>query len=135
MQATTASGNWNEKMGMTADMALSKDNIKLKTKAAINSDMNISGYADGNLQDTVMVGSADFKIMKQEYAWDVKYENGIAHYEYTKPDKTSADVNMDAEYFDFNGLTENMMENAKYQIIKYPWLFRLKKWKMQNLMP
>lgn len=113
MQATTASGNWNEKMGMTADMALSKDNIKLKTKAAINSDMNISGYADGNLQDTVMVGSADFKIMKQEYAWDVKYENGIAHYEYTKPDKTSADVKMDAEYFDFNGLTENMMENAK----------------------
>lgn len=110
---TMASGSWTEDMSMTADMNISRDSATTKTKAVITSNMNISNYSENDLSGVKMSGSADMSIMGQTYAWDILYENGIAHYKYTEPDQTSVDVETDSGWFNFNSLTQDMMENAK----------------------
>lgn len=113
MQATTASGSWSEKLTMTANMAISDGSAKMKTKATITSDMDISNYDEKNLSGIKMSGSASMSVMGQAYAWDIVYENGIAHYTYTEPNQTSADLEMDPSYFNFDTMTEDMMTKAK----------------------
>ena len=113
IQATTSSGSWTEDLTMTADMSISKGSAKTKTKVTITSNMDISNYSANDLSSIKMSGSADMSVMGQKYAWNIQYENGIAHYEYTEPNQTTADIEMDPSCFDFNSMTADMMEKAK----------------------
>ncbi|MCI7180562.1 MAG: hypothetical protein MSA26_08305 [Lachnospiraceae bacterium] len=113
IQVITSSGSWTEDLTMTADMSISKGSAKTKTKATITSNMDVSNYSVSDLSNIKMSGSADMSVMGQKYTWNIQYENGIAHYEYTEPNQTTADIEMDPSCFDFNSLTADMMEKAK----------------------
>lgn len=113
IRATTSSGSWTEDLTMDADMSISQGNAKTKTKVTVTSSMDISDYTAGNLSDIKMRGSGGMNVMGQNYAWKIQYENGIAHYEYTEPNETAIDLEMDPGCFDFDVMTADMMENAK----------------------
>ena len=113
MQVTTASGSWAETLTMTANMAISDGSTKMKTKATVTSEMDISNYDNSNLSSIKISGSASMSVMNQIYAWDMIYENGVAHYTYTEPTQTSADLEMDPSCFNFDTITDDMMEKAK----------------------
>lgn len=113
IQVTTSSGSWTENLSMTADMSISKGSAKTKTKATITSNMDVSNYSASDLSSIKMSGSADMSIMGQKYAWNVKYENGIAHYEYTEPNQTTIDIEIAPSCFNFNSMTADMMEKAE----------------------
>lgn len=109
----TQYGSWSENLSMTADMTLTKGKSKVKTKATIASVMNIDNCYEDDFLNATMSGAVSMSVMGQSYAWNVVCENGIAHYEYTEPSKTSVDIEMDKSCFDFGTLTEDMMNNAK----------------------
>ena len=52
-------------------------------------------------------------VMNQTYAWDMVYENGVAHYTYTEPTQTSADLEMAPSCFNFDTIIDDMMEKSK----------------------
>ncbi len=113
IQATTSSGSWTEEMTMTADMSISQGKAKTKTKATLTSSMDISNYSANDLSDVKMSGSANMNVMGQDYAWNIKYEDGVAHYEYTEPNKTTASIEADPSCFNFNALTADMLKKSK----------------------
>lgn len=113
IQVTTSSGNWTENLTMTADMSISRGSAKTKTKVIITSNMDVSNYSASDLSGIKMSGSAVMSIMGQKYAWNIQYEKGIAHYEYTEPNQATADIEMDPSCFDFNSMSADMMEKAK----------------------
>ena len=108
--ATTASGNWTENIVMEADLTLLKDRSRIKTKVRLDSDMVISNYSKENMS---ILGSVKANIMEQHIAYDVRYENGVAHYQYTEPKKMEADLEIKPDYYDFNNMTEESMKKAK----------------------
>lgn len=112
-EVTTASGSWTEDLTMTADMKITQGSAKVKTKVTLTSNMDVSNYSENNLSNIKMFGAADMSVMGETYAWTIQYENGVAHYEYTAPNQTSADLEMDPSYFDFNTVTSDMMKKAK----------------------
>lgn len=105
VKKTTESGNWSENLSMTANMAITDGNAKTKTKVTLTSDADVSNYSESNLSQIHISGSAEMTAMGQTYAWEMEYENGTAHYRYTKPDKTSADMKIDPSFFNFEILT------------------------------
>ena len=111
--ATMASGNWTENLDMTANMKISDGSTNLKTEFTVTSIMDIWDYDTNNLSAIKMKGSATMQVMNQMYAWNILYENGIAHYEYEKPEQSSVDIEIEPSYFDFNVFTEDMMENER----------------------
>lgn len=113
VQNTINSGSWTENLTMTADMTISNGGAKIKTKATVNSLANVFNYSESDLSNLQMSGSASMNVMGQSYAWDVQYKNGVAHYEYTEPNQTSADIETDPGCFNFNTLTQDMLEDAK----------------------
>lgn len=112
-QKTTASGSWSEHLVMTANMAITDGSSKTKTKVTLTSDADVSDYAESNPSQIRMSGSAEMTVMGQTYAWDMEYENGTAHYRYTKPNQTSADMKIDPSFFNFGTMTSDMMTDAK----------------------
>lgn len=113
MQATVKSGSWTEDLTMTADMALESGGTKVKATIDFNSLVDVSNYSESDPSAVRMSGSASMSVMGQTYAWNIEYENGIAHYEYTEPMQTSADIEMDPSCYNFDTLTADMLENAK----------------------
>lgn len=113
IQKTMASGSWSESLNMTANMTISNGSAQTKTKATVTSDMDISNYYKNDSSKVNMSGSASMNLMGQVYEWDITYENGIAHYEYTAPNQTTVDLEVNPNCFNFNTLTEDMMEKAK----------------------
>ena len=113
VQATVGPGSWMEVLEMEADMTIQKGNAKTKTKVTLNSSMDISDYSENDLPNLKISGFTDMKVMGQTYSWNVVYENGVAHYKYTKPNKTTADIKIDPICFNFDTLTEDMLKNAK----------------------
>lgn len=113
VQATVGTGSWTEALTMTGDMSISKGSAKTKTKVTLESLMNISDYSEEDTSQTKVSGDVSIKVMNQTFAWKMQYENGVIHYEYTEPDQTSADVEMEPSYLDLNLLTEDMLEDAK----------------------
>lgn len=112
-EMTTASGSWTENLTMTADMKIAQGNAKVKTKVTLTSSMDVSNYSESNLSNIKVSGSADMRVMGETYAWTILYENGVAHYEYTSPNQTTANLEMDPSYFDFNTVTPDMLSKAK----------------------
>lgn len=110
---TTASGKWNESMSLTANMAISNGSAKTKTKMTMTSDAYVSGYSETDLSKLFMSGSAEMSVLGQTYAWNMRYENGTAHYQYTQPNQTSADLKIDPSFFNFETMTSDMMTKAK----------------------
>ncbi len=113
VNATIGSGSWTEALSMTGDMKISKDKSKIKTKVTLESVMDIDNYLEEDVSKIQMSGNVSMNVMNQTYAWNVQYENGIAHYEYTEPTQQTADIEMDPSYFNLDLLTADMMENAK----------------------
>lgn len=112
-QKTMASGSWSEHLVMTANMSITDGNAKTKTKVTLTSDADVSNYSENDPSQIRMSGSAEMTVMGQTYAWDMEYENGTAHYRYTKPNQTSADMKIDPSFFNFGTITSDMMTNAK----------------------
>lgn len=113
VQAITSSGSWTEALTLTGDMAISKGKVKTKTKVTLEALMDIDNYSEEDVSQVQISGNVSMKVMNQTYAWNTEYENGVAHYEYTEPTQTSADIEMDPSYFNLNLLTDDMMEDAK----------------------
>ena len=113
VKATTGSGSWTEALSMTGDMKISKDKAKTKTKVTLESFMDIDNYSEDDASQIQMSGNVSMNVMNQTYAWNVQYENGTAHYEYTEPTEQTADIEMDPSYFNLDLLTADMMEDAK----------------------
>lgn len=110
---TIATGSWSEYLVMTANMAITDGSAKTKTKVTLTSDADVSNYSESDLSQIRMSGSTEMTVMGQTYAWDMEYENGTAHYRYTKPNQTSADMKIDPSFFNFGTMTSDMMTNAK----------------------
>lgn len=112
-QKTTAPGKWSEHMDMTADMTMANGKTTSETKVTLTSEANITHYSESDPSQIRISGSAEMRLMGQQYAWDMEYENGTAHYQYTKPEKTSADMKIDPNIFNFGTMSREMMTNAK----------------------
>lgn len=110
---TIKDGSWSEHLVMTANMAITDGSAKTKTKVTLTSDADVSNYSESDPSQIRMSGSAEMTVMGQTYAWDMDYENGTAHYRYTKPNQTSADMKIDPSFFNFGTMTSDMMTNAK----------------------
>lgn len=112
-QKTMASGSWSEHLIVTANMAITDGSAKTKTKVTLTSDADVSNYSESDPSQIRMSGSAEMTVMGQTYAWNLEYENGTAHYRYTKPNQTSADKKIDPSFFNFGTMTSDMMTDAK----------------------
>lgn len=110
---TTESDSWSEHLDLTANMALTNGSAKTKTKMLMTSDAAISNYSESDPSRVRMSGAAEMSVMGQTYAWNIRYEDGIAHYQYTQPNQTSADMAIDPSFFNFGTMTSDMMTKAK----------------------
>lgn len=110
---TTKSGNWSESLTLSANMTITDGSTKTKTKVTMTSDANITNYSESDPSKVRMSGDAEMSAMGQTYAWSMRYENGTAHYQYTKPYQTSADLAIDPGFFNFGTMTSDMMTKAK----------------------
>lgn len=106
---TTATGSWTEDIHMTAKMVVKKGNSTTKTKATMEASVDIEGWNGTDTSSLYMSGSASTSVLNQEIAYTMTWQNGMAHYEYTKPTVSSADLEIDPSYFNFNSLTDDMI--------------------------
>ncbi len=113
VRKTTESGAWSERLDLTANMALTNGSAKTKTKMTMTSDADISNYSENDPSRVRISGAAEMSVLGQTYAWNMRYENGTAHYQYTQPNQTSADLKIDPSFFNFETMTSDMMTNAK----------------------
>ena len=113
LEKTVSSGNWNEALQVTADMNVSKDKAKAKTKLTMTSNVDVSNCWEDDMSGAKVSGSASMKIMGQTYAWNMDYENGVAHYEFTEPTQTTNDVPIDLKNLILDTMTADMLEDAK----------------------
>lgn len=110
---TTESGSWSEHLSIIADMAITNGSAKTQTKMTMTSDADVSNYSESDPSNVSMSGSAEMSVMGQTYAWHMRYEDGVAHYQYTQPNQTSADMVIDPSFFNFGTMTSDMMSNAQ----------------------
>lgn len=110
----TNAGSWSEKIDGIIEMnVVSFDNKqKARMKIYLDSSGDVSGYDENDLSALKVSASANIQAGGQETAFTVNYENGIAHYQYTKPTSYSADADIDSVYFKFSKLTSDMMQNT-----------------------
>lgn len=106
---TTATGSWTEDMNMTASMVLKNGNSTTKSKATMEASVDIEGWNGTDTSSLYMSGSASMSVLNQTIAYTMTWQNGTAHYEYTEPTVTSADLKVDPSYFNFNSLTDDMI--------------------------
>lgn len=109
----TNAGSWSEMIDGTIEMnVVSSDNKqKARMKIYLDSSGDVSGYDANDLSALKVSASANIRAGGQETAFTLNYENGIAHYQYTKPTSYSADAEIDSVYFKFSKLTSDMMQN------------------------
>lgn len=110
---TTESGTWAERLDLTANMSLTSGSARTKTKMVMTSNADISNYSEGDSSRVRISGAAELSVLGQTYAWNMRYENGTAHYQYTQPNQTSADLKIDPSFFNFETMTSDMMTKAK----------------------
>ncbi len=102
----TESGSWSEQVTLEADMSIVYDGGRTRTSVTMNSNSRISNYVEGDLSQVEISGTANMKIMGQEYVWSTEYKDGIAHYQYTEPVQESLSVEISPDFFDFGILSE-----------------------------
>ena len=112
-EKTMQSGAWKEKLSMSVDMKMTNGGSETKTSLTLNADMDVSDYKDNQPDNVKITGSANMKLLGQQYAWDMRYEKGVAYYDYTQPYETSTQMEMEPSYFNFNGFSAENIENAK----------------------
>ena len=103
---TTESGSWTEQLSLEADLLVTNGSSKTKTKMTLNSTSDVSNYIEGNLSNIQVSSISDMTIMGQTYAWSTEYQDGVAHYQYTEPVRTSQDLEIDPNFFDFDVITQ-----------------------------
>lgn len=114
-EKTTASGNWQEHLNMTASMNLASEGGKEKAKANVTmeANANVQDYDETNLSKMKISGDAYIQVGGQRSAWKMTYADGTAHYQYTEPNEYSTDLKIDPVYFEFSDMTSDMMQNAE----------------------
>lgn len=98
---TTESGSWSEQLTLEADMSISYDSGKTKTKVTLTADSDVSNYAEDDLSQIEITSLANMKVMGQTYSWRTEYYDGIAHYEYTEPFQRSESLEITPAFFNF----------------------------------
>lgn len=109
----TNAGFWRENLSGVVEMNIASLDQKQKAKMKIylDSSGDIRNYDENDLSALKISASANIRAGGQETVFTVNYENGIAHYQYTKPTSYSADATIDSIYFKFSKLTSDMMQN------------------------
>ncbi len=110
---TTAAGSWTEAMTMTADATAASGGVDAKFRMTADVVTDIDGWKDGDLSGLRLSGSANATVAGQRYAWNMTYENGRAHYDYTEPSVTSAELDIAPGYFNFSAITEDMVSKSR----------------------
>lgn len=105
----TAPGSWTENMNMTASMVLKKGSETTKAKTTMKSSVDITGWDEEDLSSLRLSGYASVRALNQSIAYTMTWQNGKAHYEYTEPDVTSADLEINPMYFNLWRITEDMV--------------------------
>jgi len=113
MQYTVATGSWTETMNIEVDMSLSSESVKANAKGFLSSSIKIENYREDNISNLRLSGDVNMRVAGQECAWTMQYQNGLIHYDYTKPEIKSADVEIDPQYFEFSAFTQDMLISAE----------------------
>lgn len=98
---TTKSGSWSEKMNMEANMLVSQDRVKAKTKVRMNIESDVMDYAEDDLSQLKVKGKAKMEAAKQTYTWNVDYHDGVAYYQFIEPDHKSYSMQIDPNIYNF----------------------------------
>ena len=107
-------GSWQEALNGDIDIDISSQDEKQNAtiKATLESHANVSSFDAQNLSALKVSGDARIQAANESMAWSVEYSDGVAHCHYTEPTDYTADVEIDATYFNFYGLTEDMIQDA-----------------------
>ena len=110
----TDAGSWQEALNGDIDIDISSQDEKQNAtiKATLESHANVSSFDAQNLSALKVSGDARIQAANESMAWSVEYSDGVAHCHYTEPTDYTADVEIDATYFNFYGLTEDMIQDA-----------------------
>lgn len=109
VQKTIGNGEWTETLELEADMSLSGNGARVKTKASMVSEAYISGYTEGDLSELAISGNTSLKIMGQSYNWTTEYKQGQAHYQYIEPERKSVDADIPPDFFELGSVTPEMI--------------------------
>lgn len=112
-EKTTASGSWSEDLSMTADMEITYDTAKARTRLTLESRADVSGYQASDLSGLSVTGSAEMQLMGNVYTWDVIYRDGTVSIHYTSPGHAGMDTADDSVIFEFGSITRDMISHPR----------------------
>lgn len=113
VKETIKSGSWTEELSCTIDMMLTSSNNKAKTKVNLEARSEIEGYSLDTYDNLIITGNCKMNILNQEYAYDMKYSNGKATYDFISPSIYTKEVDINPTIFDMNSITDDMVYNLK----------------------
>lgn len=112
-EKTTQTGSWSEKMNMEADMMVTQDRVKVKTKAIMNIDSEVTDYAEGDLSRLKVSARAEMEAAKQTYTWNIDYHDGVAYYQLIEPKQQSYSMEIDPNIYNFESVSQDTILEEK----------------------
>ena len=112
-QKVRENGAWSEKMNLEADVKVSQDRIKAKSKVTMNMDSEISNYTEDDLSQLEINSKFEMEAAKQKFAGVVNYHDGTAHYQFTEPNQKSYSTEMDPNIFNFKSVSQEAVLEEK----------------------
>ncbi len=110
---TTQAGSWSEKMNMEADMMVTQDRVKVKTKAIMNIDSDITDYAEDDLSRLKVSARAEMEAAKQIYTWNIDYHDGVAYYQLLEPKQQSYSMEINPNIYNFKSVSQDTILEEK----------------------
>lgn len=112
-EKTTQTGSWSEKMNMEADMMVTQDRVKVKTKAIMNIDSEVTDYTEGDLSRLKVSARAEMEAAKQTYTWNIDYHDGVAYYQLIEPKQQSYSMEIDPNIYNFESVSQDTILEEK----------------------
>lgn len=110
---TTQTGSWSEKLNMEANMMVTQDRVKVKTKAIMNIDSDITDYAEDDLSRMKVSARAEMEAAKQTYTWNIDYHDGVAYYQLIEPKQQSYSMEIDPNIYNFESVSQDTILEEK----------------------
>ena len=110
---TTQTGSWSEKMNMEADMLVTQDRVKVKTKMIMNIDSEITDYAENDLSRLKVSARAEMEAAKQTYIINIDYHDGVAYYQLIEPKQQSYSMEIDPNIYNFESVSQDTILEEK----------------------
>ena len=112
-EKTTQTGSWSEKMNMEADMMVTQDRVKVKTKAIMNIDSEVTDYTESDLSRLKVSARAEMEAAKQTYTWNIDYHDGVAYYQLIEPKQQSYSMEIDPNIYNFESVSQDTILEEK----------------------